>query len=432
MKASTVQRPPKTDAPADRRRERSKASRATELLRRAYRTMLLSRRIDDKEIQLKNQSLIFFQISGAGHEAMLVAAGMHLQAGYDWFYPVLSRSRALPALGMTPLEMLLAAVGAEGRPELRRPADAVALGHTRAQHSVAEQPDRHAGVCTRSAAPRPASIYERVTDIPDREERFHADEVTYVSIGDGATSEGEFWESLNTACTRSAAGALSRRRQRLRDLGAGRSADPRRRHLAARRDVSRPESAALRRHRLPRELPRRCARRSRTARASASPALVHAKVIRPYSHSLSDDERLYKTPEEREAEAQRDPLTRMRDVPARRGSSPPTPSSTRSPPTSIARSPKRPTTALGRAEAVDRHRRLLRVLARRRSDVGARSRRRPQPDGQARHDGRGHQPHAERRDGAQPAHRHLRRGRRRRQPRRGAAAGARARAACSR
>ena len=262
--------------------------------------MLLSRKLDDKEIQLKNQSQIFFQISGAGHEAMLVAAGMALKPGYDWFFPYY-RDRALCLqLGMTPLRDAARGGRRQGRSRVRRPPDAVALGPPDAQHRVAARAPTGTQVLHAVGAAEAGVIYSRVPQIPDRASRYHDDEITYVSLGEGATSEGEFWEALNVACTKHLPVLFL-----VEDNGYAISVPVE--VQTAGGDISR----------LVRGFPglhvdsidgtdffdslRAMREAAAYVRARKGPALVHARVIRPYSHSLSDDEKLYKPPAEREA-----------------------------------------------------------------------------------------------------------------------------------
>jgi 2-oxoisovalerate dehydrogenase E1 component len=310
MKGSTLAGSGETRASAAKARNQDHDAPTRDELLAAYRLMLLSRQLDDKEIQLKNQSKAFFQISGAGHEAILVAAGQHLRAGYDWFFPYY-RDRALClTLGMTPLEMLLASVGAKDDPANGGRQMPSHWGHRNlnipSQSSCTGTQCLHAVGCAESVW-----LFERIREIPLRETRFHADEITYVSIGDGATSEGEFWESLNTACNKKLPVLYM-----VEDNGYAISVPVSVQTPGG--DISRLVEG------FPGLQVFRCDgtdymasyRTMRDAvahvRARKGPALVHATVIRPYSHSLSDDEKLYKTAAEREAEARRDPLVRMR------------------------------------------------------------------------------------------------------------------------
>ena len=274
-----------------------------------HRTMLLSRKLDDKEIQLKNQSQIFFQISGAGHEAVLVAAGLTLRPAYDWFFPYY-RDRALCLeLGMTPLDMLLAGVGAKDDPNSGGRQMPSHWGHP-ALNIVSASSPTGTQVLHAVGAAEAGVIYSRVAEIEDRATRFRADEISYVSLGEGATSEGEFWESLNSACSKQLPVLFL-----IEDNGYA---------ISVPVEVQTPGGDISR---LVRSFPglhvdsidgtdffaSLRAMREATAyvRARKGPAFVHARVIRPYSHSLSDDEKLYKPPAEREAEAKRDPIVRF-------------------------------------------------------------------------------------------------------------------------
>jgi len=303
--------------------EANKAGKTYEGLSRqqlieAYRLMYTSRRLDDREIMLKRQQKIFFQISGAGHEAVTVAAGMAMKPGYDWFFPYYRDRTLCLALGATPYEMLLQAVGAADDPASGGRQMPSHWGYKRlnvvTQSSCTGTQILHAIGCAEAsryymlhpnAGQKASGDYREFKDV-----QFHGDEVTYVSLGDGTSSEGEFWEAMNAAANlrlpvvflvedngyaisvpvevQTAGGNISRLVSGFPNFHFEEidGTDPVVSYGALSRAVAH-------------------------CRAGIGPSFVHAHVIRPYSHSLSDDEKLYRPDVERQRDAARDPITRM-------------------------------------------------------------------------------------------------------------------------
>jgi 2-oxoisovalerate dehydrogenase E1 component len=292
-----------------RQRERESPRLSREQMLQIFRAMYLSRRIDDKEIQLKGQNRIFFQISGAGHEAILVAAGMCLKPGYDWFYPYY-RDRALCLqLGMTPLEMFLEAVGAEADPNSHGRQMPSHWGHQKL-NIVSQSSPTGTQLLQAVGCAEAGYRVKLIKDLKKRIKKFRNDEVVYVSLGDGTTSEGEFWEALNTACNLKLPVVFL-----VEDNGYAISVPVE--VQTAGGDITKLVSG------FPNLYRQRCdgtdpveslsvmRRAVENCRRNRGPSFVHAKVIRPYSHSLSDDEKLYRADEERTSDSERDPVKRF-------------------------------------------------------------------------------------------------------------------------
>src|SRR5690554_357670 len=271
-----------------------------------FRQMYTSRKLDDAEINLKRLQKIYFQISGAGHEAALVGAARALRPAYDWFYPYY-RDRALVlALGMTPLEVLAEAVGSSEDPNSGGRQMPAHWGH-KDLNIVSQSSCTGTQHLQATGAAEVGRIMQEIAELKGQTDRYETDEVVYVSIGDGASSEGEFWEAVGTAATYklpvifmvedngyaiSVPSSQQVHGGSISDAVAGfknlyiteyDGCDPVVSYIEAQKAVD-------------------------YARAGHGPALLHAHVVRPYSHSMSDDESMYRPAAERDADAARDPI----------------------------------------------------------------------------------------------------------------------------
>lgn len=271
-----------------------------------FRQMYTSRKLDDAEINLKRLQKIYFQISGAGHEAALVGTARAMKAGYDWFYPYYRDRALVHALGMTPVEILAEAVGSSEDPNSGGRQMPAHWGH-KDLNIVSQSSCTGTQHLQAAGAAEVGHIMREVAELRDKTDLYKDDEVVYVSIGDGAASQGEVWEAIGTASTyklpvlfmiedngyaisvpRSEqvhGGSMSEAVIGFKNLYIAEydGCDPVVSYIEAKKAIE-------------------------YIRAGNGPALLHAHVVRPYSHSMSDDETMYRPESERAEERERDPI----------------------------------------------------------------------------------------------------------------------------
>jgi len=268
----------------------------------------VSRFLDDREIALQKQSRVYFQISGAGHEALLLALARHLRPAYDWFFPYYRDRALMLGLGVTPTQILQEAVGSADDPSSGGRQMPCHWGYK--WLNVVSQSSATGSQCISAVGCAEAARYlSRRRHLPGC--KAYGDELTYVSLGEGATSQGEFWESLNTACTLhlpvlyvvedngyaisvpssdQSPAPISELVRGFRGLEV---------HKVDGRDYFASRKMASE------ALPR--------VRAGVGPSLIHAVVTRPYSHSAADTQSKYRPAEELADEQAHDPIKLMRE-----------------------------------------------------------------------------------------------------------------------
>jgi len=284
-----------------------------------YRLMFLSRAVDDREILLKRQQKIFFQISSAGHEALQVGAALGLRPSYDWFFPYYRDGALALALGVTPDDMMLQAVGAATDPasggrQMPRHWSSRSLHIVSTSSSTATQLLQAVGCAEagRAFSKHPAMAAKTEGDYRAfHDVEFHGDEVVLTCVGEGSTSQGEFWEAINTASNQKLPVIFL-----VEDNGYA---------ISVPVEVNTPGGNISR---LVANFPnfhfaeidgndpvvslRAFQEAAAYCRAGHGPAFIHGHCVRLYSHSLSDDDKNYRSAAEREADLLRDPIARFR------------------------------------------------------------------------------------------------------------------------